>query len=154
MLKFSRLACGLAVCVLLVAAYAHPIKIFSIIPVPGGPENSDADGMALLNYSPGLNGGVTIAHATLTGFTPDTCYGAEFFVYAPECELNNVAATIGPAHGLITNAAGNAHGESAGALGDVTCGGTACVDLSIWTDPNCDGNLSDGTLAATGTNCP
>lgn len=153
MFKFNRVVCGLLVCGCVAVVLAKPIKIFSLDPTAR--ESVDADGMGLLNVVKDPGNTHTLAHLTLTDFTPNACYAALFFTESDCLPGRQLGPTIGPAQGLITNAAGNAHGEGGSGFGDATCDGTACIDLEVWFDPNCDGLVDeDGELAATGTSCP
>jgi hypothetical protein len=130
---------------------AKPIKIFSLVPTAR--ESADADGMGMLNFVNNSNNGQTFAHLTLTGFTPNECYAAKFFSQS-SCSfgLRFDSVGVGSANGLITNGAGNAHGESGNGFGDATCDGTALIDVEVWWDPDCDGHVdTDGELAATGS---
>ncbi len=136
-MTFKRSVSVLLVCLCVGVAYGKAIKVTDLI--PQGVENADADGMAILNYNAGQDR--TEVQVALTGFTPNTVYTVD------------VAAVGGKQLSVETNTAGN--GQSHGsAAADMTEGGTACVDVTVYLDANGNNFPDDGEVRATGTNCP
>ena len=75
MLRFNRLVCVVAVCLVVGVAFGAAIKIRAITPYEGTEEAlAGGDGMAILNYHPGNN--KTEATVAITDFVPGATYGA------------------------------------------------------------------------------
>lgn len=101
MLKYSKVACAVALCVFVGVAAAAAVKI-KTFDTSFGFEGPDADGMAILNYAQGQD--KTIIQMVFSGMLPDTNY--LFTLVSPSHCLQ-------PGGGFITDENGHAtfHGD-------------------------------------------
>lgn len=140
MFKFNRLVCVLLVGSVVAVAYGKALKVTEL--VPAGAENTTADGMAILNFNQGQSR--TEVQVAITDFLADTEY------------MINVGTIYGTVSATVmTNASGNAHAHRI-AASDITDGGSACADVTVFFDENGDNWYSEeiDELRATGTSCP
>jgi hypothetical protein len=139
MFRFNRLVCALLVCSCVGFAYAKAIKVVALTPVGAGvTESPDADGMALLNYNPGQTR--TEVQVSLTDFQANTEYTVDVLtVYG------------GPTLRMITNARGNAQGHAI-AITDITDGGNATAEVTVYIDSNDDYFPTEEEKRAVGSN--
>ncbi len=93
MLKFSRLVCVLAVCLIVGVAVGKAIKVKAITPYAGTEEaGTGGDGMAIFNYHPGNT--ETEATVAITDFVPGALYGT-WVVPGGEVSLPGIANSSG-----------------------------------------------------------
>ncbi len=138
MLKFNRVVCALVVLALVTVVYAKAVKVTALTPT--ATENATADGMVIVNYNAGL--GVTEVQVALTDFNAGT-------TYAVLVEGSGAGAGLF----ITTNPSGNGSGHSRAAT-DITDGGAACIEVTVWIDDGDNVLTSADDVRATGSSCP
>ncbi len=141
MLRFNRLVCVVAVCLVVGVAFGAAIKIKAITPYEGTEEAAmGGDGMAILNFNQGVN--KTEVTVAITDFVPGAVYGAY---------LSNGGGVALPE---IANSSGNAnwHGSYISDL----CNWQESITVYIWRDADGDlvPDLPDEAVAEGFAPCP